>query len=73
MVCGSKEQGTLKQQIGNQFGKSQRSGNSSRLTSSSNSTSSFFNKSNYALHAPTRSEDLEHPTLGSTGQFCSQK
>ncbi len=62
-----------KQQIGNQFGKSQGSKNSSHLTSSSNSTSSSSNKSDFVLHAPTWSEGLEHPTLGSIGQFLFTK
>lgn len=52
---------------------SQRSRNSSHSTSSSNSISSFSDKSNFALHAPTRLEGLEHPTLGSIGQFLFTK
>jgi len=62
-----------KQQIGNQFGKSQRSGKSSHSTSSSNSTSSFSGKFDFALHAPTRLKGLEHPIFGSIGQFLFTK
>jgi hypothetical protein len=40
--------------IGNQFGKSQKFRNSSCLTSSSNSASSYSDKLDYALHALTR-------------------
>jgi hypothetical protein len=51
----------------------QRFGNYSCLTSSSNSTSSFFEKFDFALHAPTMLKGLEHPTLESTGQFLFTK
>jgi len=66
-VQGNKEHS--KQQLGNQFGKSQRSKNSSCLSSSSNFASRSFNKFDSALHAPRRSKGLKHPTLVLTCQF----
>jgi hypothetical protein len=69
MVCRSMEQRKFKATNW----KSQRFGNSSHLTSFSNSTSSSFDKFDYALHGPTRSKGLEHPTLGTTCQFLFTK
>jgi hypothetical protein len=49
---------------GKKKGTLQSSKNSSWSTPSSNFSSSSYIKFDYSLHAPTRLEDLKHPTLG---------